>query len=125
MARLVTCANPVCGNRVSRRGARCPGCAKAWRLAKQRERRKAKRPAGPLPYPVTAELVKVLTQMRDELDNDERDLQRLLDGDPTDATVMTILQDVLRTTRARLTDLRNLTAEWEAMDKRMPPTPEQ
>jgi hypothetical protein len=59
--------------------------------------------------------------MRDELDDDESDLQRLLDGDPTDATVMVILQDVLRRTRARLTDLRNLTAEWETMNKEMPP----
>lgn len=59
--------------------------------------------------------------MRDELDDDESDLQRLLDGDATDATVMVILQDVLRRTRARLTDLRNLTAEWETMNKEMPP----
>ena len=121
MSRLVTCSNPSCDTPVSRKGARCPACAKSWRLARQRDRREAKRPAGPLPYPVTRELVRVLARMRDELDDDESDLQRLLDGDATDATVMVILQDVLRRTRARLTDLRNLTAEWETMNKEMPP----
>lgn len=115
------CANPACDQTVRRDGARCPACAHVWRLARQRQQRGAAEPVGPLAAETTAELVAILAVMRDDLDADERDLQRLIDGDPTEATVLAILNDVIRRTRARLTDLRVLTSEWESIRRDVPP----
>jgi Zn-dependent M32 family carboxypeptidase len=111
------CVNEWCEKPSHRAGARCPDCARIWRNAKQRDSRNDPDPVGPLPAPITRDLINVVSALRDALDRADHRHQQILDEYEPVAAMQDLLADTLREIRAKIVDLRQLIAGWEAANK--------
>jgi hypothetical protein len=110
-----TCRNDWCSRLAGRRGALCAQCRTDRNNALRRLKRGNNDPAGPLPATAFRRVLNDLELLRDDLDVLEEARLHAQEGGASGVPFEKV-DDAVRRIRAHLTDVRQGTARWRALD---------